>query len=88
MFAAGLDLMLLLCRWRDWLNLWDLRAAGGQHLPQAWPGGTEAHLHKQRAEIDRVGVKTVFTFLVSPLKQHPSLMPQPSLVLALQRPND
>lgn len=63
LFAAGLDLMLLLCRWRDWLSPREPRAAGGQHSPRAWPGGTEAHF-EQRAETDK-GVKTVPTLSAS-----------------------
>lgn len=81
LFAAGLDLMLLLCRWKDWLQ--EPRAAGGQHLPQAWPGDTEAHLNKQRTETDK-GWKQFLLSMCLPLKQHPPMIPQHTLVFVSQ----
>lgn len=59
----------------------ELRAAAGQHLPQAWPGGTEAHL-KQTVSWSWWWRKTSFYTLCLPLKQYPPLILQRSSCLS------
>lgn len=53
LFAAGLDLMLLLCTWRDGISLREPRAAGGQHLPGAGLVAPKHILNKQKSETDK-----------------------------------
>lgn len=74
LFAAGLDLMLLLCSWRDRLSLREPRAAGGQHLPQAWPGGTRAHF--EQTELKPIRGENGFYFLSIPPPLPPPLPPK------------
>lgn len=79
LFAAGLDLMLLLCR-RSGCRLRYSRAAGGRHLPQVWPGNTDTN--KELKTMKEVG-----TDLPSPrLPPAKPLEQQQSLCDSLTRP--